>query len=77
MSPKLTPQPWKKLDRVFTADGWEFSRQNGSHRMYTKPGASRPLVLPAHDEVSVGVISTLLKTAEMSRDRYFALLDEE
>ncbi|NME71514.1 type II toxin-antitoxin system HicA family toxin [Flammeovirga aprica JL-4] len=28
--------------------GWTFDRQKGSHMIYTKDGAARPLVIPNH-----------------------------
>jgi hypothetical protein len=35
----------------------------------------RPLVIPAYHEVPVFIIKNLLRTAAMSRERYFELLD--
>jgi len=63
------------LERVFTADGFRFSRQEGGHRSYTKPGVARPVVIPVHGAVPVSVIRTNLKTAGISRDRCFELLE--
>ncbi|MBF0138587.1 MAG: type II toxin-antitoxin system HicA family toxin [Magnetococcales bacterium] len=71
---KLSPIDWQTLSKVFEADGFQFVRQSGSHRIYVKHGSTRPLVIPAHDSVSVGVIKSNLKTAGMSRDRFFELL---
>jgi len=44
--------------------------------IYTKPGNIRPLVIPMYDEVAVFIIKSLLRTAGMSRERYFVLLKE-
>jgi len=44
--PEITPVSWKDLERVFLAAGFRFARQEGSHRFYTKPGISRPVVIP-------------------------------
>lgn len=51
-------------------------RQQGSHRSYVKPGVSRPVVIPAYDEVPVAIIRNNLKTAGISREEYFRLLEE-
>jgi predicted RNA binding protein YcfA (HicA-like mRNA interferase family) len=72
--PKLTPTDWGTLERVFTADGWKFRRQKGSHRSYVKEGFIRPVVIPMYDEVGVDIINANRKTANMSRERYFELL---
>jgi predicted RNA binding protein YcfA (HicA-like mRNA interferase family) len=49
-------------------------RQAGSHRSYTRPGTSRPVVIPAYDEVPVAIVKNNLKTAGISRDEYLRLL---
>lgn len=74
--PRITPISWQRLEKVFLAAGFEFARQEGSHRSYTKPGILRPVVIPTYDEISVSIISTNLKTAGISREEYFRLLAE-
>jgi len=71
----MTPVHWRVLEQVFLAAGFRFSRQEGSHRSYTKPGILRPVVIPTHDEIPVSIIRNNLKTAGISRDEYFRLLD--
>jgi predicted RNA binding protein YcfA (HicA-like mRNA interferase family) len=51
-------------------------RQEGSHRSYVKPGIPRPIVIPIYGEVPVSIIRTNLKTAGISRQEYFRLLEE-
>lgn len=72
--PKFTPVDWRTLERVFLAAGFQFARQEGSHRAYFKPGVARPVVIPAYREVPVFVIRNNLKTAGLDRDDYFRLL---
>ncbi|MBI2502540.1 MAG: type II toxin-antitoxin system HicA family toxin [Candidatus Latescibacteria bacterium] len=74
--PRITPVGWKVLEKVFLAAGFQFARQEGSHRSYTKPGIARPVVIPVYDEVPVSIIRTNLKTAGVSRDEYFDLLEK-
>lgn len=74
--PKLVPIDWRTLAKLFEADGFVLVRQRGSHRTYAKFGNPRPVVIPEHDAVSVGVITSNLRTAGMDRDRYFALLEQ-
>ncbi|HEX3128043.1 MAG TPA: type II toxin-antitoxin system HicA family toxin [Thermoanaerobaculia bacterium] len=74
--PRLVPQHWTVLERIFLAAGFRFARQQGSHRSYVKPGIARPVVIPTYDEVPVAIIRNNLRTAGISRDEYFELLDE-
>ena len=72
--PKFVPEPWRTVEAIFLAAGFQFARQEGSHRSYVKAGVARPVVIPAYKEVPVFVIRNNLKTAGLSRDDYFALL---
>ena len=72
---RLTPVHWKRLEEVFLAAGFVFARQEGSHRSYSRTGTLRPIVIPTYDEVPVAVIKSNLKTADLSRDEYFRLLE--
>lgn len=74
--PKFTPVDWKTLERVFVAAGFQFTRQEGSHRSYLKQGVVRPVVIPAYREIPVFIIRNNLKTAGISRDEYFRLLEQ-
>jgi hypothetical protein len=44
--------------------------------VFTKPGAIRPVVIPKYAAVPVFIIKNNLRTAGMSRDRYFELLGQ-
>jgi len=74
--PSLRPVHYTMLVRVFEQDGFRLHRQRGDHLIFIKPGVKRPLVIPAYQEVPVFIIKNLLRTAEMSRERYFELLSQ-
>ena len=74
--PRMTPVHWRTLEQVFLAAGFRFVRQQGSHRSYVKPGIARPVVIPTYDEIPVSIIRSNLKTAGISRDEYFNLLEQ-
>ncbi len=74
--PRFTPVDWRTLERVFLAAGFRFARQEGSHRCYVRAGVARPVVIPTYPEVPVFVIRNNLKTAGLTRDEYFRLLDQ-
>ncbi|HDJ29447.1 MAG TPA: type II toxin-antitoxin system HicA family toxin [Candidatus Acetothermia bacterium] len=78
MSPrKIVPIPYHRLVRVFEAAGFQVAREKGDHLILTKPGVKRPVVIKKspHD-VPVTHILTNLRTAGISRDRFFSLLDQ-
>ena len=46
----------------------------GDHLVMTKPGIPRPVVIPMEREVAVFIILNNLRTAGMSRAKFFELL---
>jgi predicted RNA binding protein YcfA (HicA-like mRNA interferase family) len=73
MSP-IRPIDYRILAKVFEQDGFAFNRQCGDHLIYTKAETIRPLVIPMYKDVPIFIIKNLLRTAGMSRERYFELL---
>lgn len=74
--PKLNPVSYKQLVRVFEADGFRWLRTEGDHMVFTKTGVLRPVVIPKYAAVPVFIIKNNLRTAGMSRERYFELLNQ-
>lgn len=76
-SRKIAPLPFQKVVKLFESDGWIVTRQKGDHLILTKPGMKRPVVIKTSPhELPVTHVLTNLKTAGISRDRYFELLDQ-
>lgn len=73
--PRITPIDWKTLECIFVKDGFVFVREK-LHRVYEKPGIHRPVIIPSYKEVDVDIIQSNMRTAGMSRKRYFDLLKE-
>jgi predicted RNA binding protein YcfA (HicA-like mRNA interferase family) len=72
--PKLSPVSYKALQCIFELDGFTKVREEGDHMVFTKPGVLRPVVIPKYRSLPVFIIKNNLRTAGMSRDRYFELL---
>jgi predicted RNA binding protein YcfA (HicA-like mRNA interferase family) len=68
MVPRLTPVDCEQLARFFEHHGFVRHRQKGSHLSMTKPNTPRPVVIPMHGEVTVGVIQSNLRTAGLTRE---------
>ena len=71
---RLTPIHWRRLVCVFERDGFTVVRQEGDHVVMTRAGCERPLVIPQWREVPRFIIQNNMRTAGMSRARYFELL---
>jgi len=74
--PRIAPIHFRRLCRVFEKAGFKCVRHEGDHFVYTKPGIHRPVVIPEWQDVPVFIISNNLRTAGLSRDEYFRLLEE-
>ena len=44
--------------------------------VFTKPGVLRPVVIPKYSAIPVFIIKNNLRTAGMTRERYFELLGQ-
>lgn len=72
--PRITPVHWKILECIFLNDGFKFDRESGDHRAYIKKGVIRPIIIPKYKEVDDDIILSNMRTAAMTRKRYFELL---
>jgi len=72
--PKITPSDWRTLIKIFEKYGCVYKRKQGSHLVLCYPGAIRAVVIPEYDEVDVEIIKNNMRTVNMSREQYFALL---
>jgi len=56
--------------RAFESLGFTVKRRKGSHVSMTKPGVSRPLVIPDHGELAIGTLKSNLRTAGITREEF-------
>ncbi len=74
---RITPVHWKVLECIFLKFGFTLkSHKCTSHRSYTKPGILRPVIIPTYNEIDVDIIKNNMRTANMTREQYFAYLKE-
>jgi predicted RNA binding protein YcfA (HicA-like mRNA interferase family) len=74
--PKITPISSSKLRKIFEKDGFKCVRIEGDHYVYTKKGIIRPIVIPKWLEIPVFIIRNNIRSAGISRERYFQLLEK-
>lgn len=72
----LTRIPYRTLVRIFELDGFQVVRRRGDHIIMTKPSVNRPVVIKSSPRmVAVTHIRANMRTAGLSRERYFQLLE--
>lgn len=74
--PRITPLKWKTLECIFKKAGFKFDRSRGDHRSYVKKGCLRPVIIPTYDEVGKDIIMSNMRTAGLSREKFFEYLDQ-
>ncbi len=72
---RIFPIHYQKLVRVLQQEGFVLARERGDHMIFTKQGILRPLVVPRYAQLPVFIIKNVLRTARVSRERYFELLE--
>ena len=73
--PKIHPVPWKVFEKFLLRAGCVLKRQESSHRVYTREGLKRPIILQAKGAVPVFIILNNLRTLGMDRDEYLAIVE--
>ena len=71
---RLTPISWKDFEKFILFLGCKFKHQKGSHRVYTRSGLKRPLVVPVYDEIPMFVIRNNLRILGMTTEEYLEIL---
>lgn len=66
---KLTPLPPRMVAKFLIEHGFRLERIKGSHHIYIHPDGRRTIV-PVHgnEDISVGILSSILKIIDMTRD---------
>ena len=73
---KIHSTSWKTQVKIFQLYGCQYKRKKGSHHVLTFPGAKRAVVIPEYDEIDVEIIKNNMRTVGMSREEYFAILEQ-
>ena len=63
MNPHQPVISGRRLVKVLEAEGWEVTRQRGSHVRLRKDGRRLALVVPLHRELKKGTVAGILRDA--------------
>ncbi|MEK7639687.1 MAG: type II toxin-antitoxin system HicA family toxin [Patescibacteria group bacterium] len=73
--PRVTPVHWKRFEKFLLYVGCTFVREKGDHRIYTRDGLSRPVVVPRDTQLPIFIIRNNLRVLGISTDDYLQILD--
>ena len=65
---------WKKFEKFLLAVGCEFKREKGDHRVYTKSGLLRPVVIPREKNLPAFIILNNIRILGISREEYLKII---
>ncbi|MFA5188559.1 MAG: type II toxin-antitoxin system HicA family toxin [Patescibacteria group bacterium] len=74
--PRLTPIHWKIFEKFILFVGCNFSREKGDHRVYSRDGLKRPVVIPRSGDLPVFIIRNNLRVLNISPDEYLEILKQ-
>lgn len=66
---------WKTLARFVLELDCVFVRIKGDHRIYSKPGLKRPVVIPMYDPVPPFIIMNNLRVLGVTKEAFLQFLD--
>ena len=70
--PGLPALRGEQVVRIFGSFGWRVTRRRGSHIILTKEGEMATLSVPNHREVAKGTLRSLIRSAGLTVNEFFA-----
>lgn len=64
---------YKHLDKVLCKLGYSIVRTKGSHVQYKKGSSLITISKHSNKEISIGVLSTILRELDLSRDEFWKI----
>ena len=63
----MRPVDWDELARICEAEGYKFRRMKGDHYIMTKPGMTRPVVIPKKRGLKEDIVLGVGRTIGLDR----------
>ena len=73
---KNRPIEWKEFDKFLKFVGCEFKRSKGDHRIYSRQGLKRPIVVPRHNPLPLFVVRNNLRVLGMTLEDFYKIRKE-
>jgi hypothetical protein len=74
---RMPEHGWRDADRAYKKLGFKVDRETDDHRIYSKKGISRPLVLPKENPVPKFIISNNLRTGKINKKQYIKMVTKD
>jgi len=73
---KFAPIHWKKFEKFLFYEGCIFEREHGDHRVYSRRGLLRSLIIPRNNALPLFIIRNNLRILGMSIETYLEILEK-
>lgn len=73
---RITPISWQKFEKFLFYVGCTFKREKGDHRIYTREGLKRAIVVPREKDLPIFVIKNNLRILGISNKEYLSILEK-
>lgn len=62
----------KAVIALLEANGWEYTRTRGDHKIFRKEGAKRSIPIPGNpnDDLAIGTLKSILRQAGLSESDF-------
>lgn len=72
--PGIVPVDWKKFEKFLKFVGCVLVREKGDHRIWSRTGLRRPVVIPRSTKIPVFVIRNNLRVLGISVAEYLEMI---
>lgn len=74
--PKIKPIPWRQFEKFLLCVGCKLERTRGDHRVYTREGLRRPLIIKTVKDLPVFIIRNNLRELGIDHNEYLDILEK-
>jgi len=71
---RIAPVHWRDFEKFLFYIGCEFKREKGDHRIYSRKGIRRPIIVPREKDLPVFIIRNNLRTLGIDREEYLEIM---
>jgi predicted RNA binding protein YcfA (HicA-like mRNA interferase family) len=72
--PRLVPIHWKTFEKFLLYVGCRLEREKGDHRIYSRDGLKRPVVVPRDTQLPVFIIRNNLRVLNIEVKTYLEIM---
>ena len=73
---KIKQVHWKEFEKFLLLEGCVFKREKGDHRIYSREGLKRSIVVPRYNPLPVFIIMNNLRILKVSKKVYLKSVEK-